>query len=151
MAKRSRHDHPGQLGFAFEAPAPASEPSQLAGMERQICDAVATMLKEDARSREVIAAEISVLLGEEVSKMMLDAYASPAREQHKVIMSRFLALVAVTGRHDVLDRMVRQIGAAVLVGEEVLTARIGHIDRRIDQLKQERRRLAATAPLIGGR
>ena len=142
--------HPDQIAFAFETPRVAEGDGALAGLEIQICGAVETILNSDPRKREVIAAEMSVLLGEEVSKPMLDAYSSPAREGHKVIMSRFLALVAVCNRHDVLDRLLRPIGAAVLVGEEVHTARIGQIDAQIQRLNDERRRLKATAPLIRG-
>lgn len=143
-----RPPHPDQFGFVFEAPQAASEPAELAGFERQISRAVSVMLKEDPRAREIIAAEMSVLLDEEVSRPMLDAYASPAREGHKVIMSRFLALVAVTNRYDLLDRLLRQIGAAVLVGEEVHTARLGQIDREIAHLQAERKKVSVRAPLI---
>lgn len=147
MGKRRHQQIAGQLGFAFDPPQPASTPAALAGLERQICGAVAAILHDEERSREVIAAEMSVLLDEEISRAMLDAYASPAREGHKVPFSRFLALVAVCGRHDMLDLVVRPIGAAVLVGEEVHTLRIGHIDRQIARLNAERKALAG-APLI---
>lgn len=144
-----RSENPAQFGFTFDPPAVASAPAELAGFERQICRAVSDMLKEDPRDRAVIAAEMAVLLDEDVSLHMLNAYASPAREEHRVAMSRFLALVAVTKRHDLLDRVVRHIGAAVLVGEEVKTARIGQIDREVERLKEERKKLTATAPHIG--
>ena len=121
--------HPAQIAFAFEPPMPATLPAALAGLEQRICRTVGTILASDERSREAIAAEMSELLDEEVSRAMLDAYASPARTEHKVPMSRFLALVAVTSRHDLLDPLIREIGAAVLVGAEVHTARLGHIDR----------------------
>ncbi|MBB5987405.1 hypothetical protein [Sphingobium lignivorans] len=143
--------HPGQIAFAFDPPAAPVGPAALAGLERRISGATATILNSDPRSREVIAAEMSVLLDEEISRAMLDAYASPAREGHKVIMSRFLALVAVCERHDLLDQVLREIGAAVLVGEELHTARLGHLDRQIAKLKIERQRLAGTAPLIRGK
>ena len=139
-----------QLGFVFDPPEPASMPAELAGLERQICRGVGTILQDEPRSRELIAAAMSELLDEDVSKAMLDAYASAAREGHKVPMSRFLALVAVCNRHDLLDLIVRQIGAAVLVGEEVHTARLGHIDRHIARLKAERHTIAGLAPMIRG-
>lgn len=142
--------HPDQFGFAFEPPQAASAPAALAGLERQICRATGTILNSDPRAREVIAAEMSVLLDEEISRAMLDAYASPAREDHRVIMSRFLALVAVTKRHDVLDQVIRPIGAGLLVGEEVMTARLGQLDVQIDRLTRERNKLKGTAPLIRG-
>lgn len=142
--------HPDQFGFDFAAPRPATAPAALAGLEKQICSAVGTILNSDTRSRAVIAAEVSELVGDTVSADMLNAYASPAREGHKVCMSRFLALVAVTNRHDVLDQLLRPIGAGLLVGEEVHTARIGQIELRIIELQQELKKMRASAPLIRG-
>lgn len=145
---RAHHD---QLGFIFEEPSPALGAAALAGLEQRVSSTVGTILASalgTGRPREVIAAEMSVLLGEDVSRSMLDAYASPARDGHKVPFSRLLALVAVTGRQDLLDPLMREIGAAVLVGEEVHTARLGHLDREIEQLKAERKRIAGSAPLI---
>lgn len=140
--------HPGQLGFVFDPPPPATGEACLAGIEQRICRTVGVMLNSDGRSREKIAGEVSELLGEDVSRSMLDAYASPAREEHKVPMSRFFAIMTVTGRHDLLDPLLRETGAALLVGPEVHTAALGHIDRHIEQLKAERRRIAGLAPLI---
>ncbi|MDE2595982.1 MAG: hypothetical protein KGL44_03795 [Sphingomonadales bacterium] len=140
--------HPDQFGFDFAAPQPAREAAALAGLEQRICRAVGTILNSDSRPREILAAEVSVLLDDEVTRPMLDAYSSPARDGHKVPMSRFLALVAVTHRHDVLDRLMREIGAAVLVGEEILTARMGQIDTEMARLAEERKALKARAPLI---
>lgn len=143
--------HPGQLGFAFETPEAATGMAALAGLEQRINGTVGTILASAAlegRSRAVIAAQMTDVLGEPVSKEMLDAYASPARHDHKVPMCRFFALVAVTGRQDLLDPLLREIGAALLVGDEVLTARLGQIDRQMEQLKAERRRIAGSAPLI---
>jgi len=142
--------HPDQIGFAFDPPEAATAPAALAGLERQICRAAGTILNSDPRPREVLAALMSVLLDEEISRAMLDAYASPARTDHRVIMSRFLALVAVTARHDLLDLVLRPIGAGLLVGEEVRTARLGHLDRQMELLKAEARELRTSAPLIRG-
>lgn len=140
--------HPGQLGFLFEAPLPATAAASLAGLERRISQMVGVMLNSDGRTRHEIAAKVTELLGEDVTKMMLDAYASEARDQHKVPASRLLAIVAVTNRHDLLDPLMREIGAAVLVGEEVQTARLGHIERQIAELNEERRKLKNAVPLI---
>lgn len=140
--------HPGQLGFLFEAPVSASCPAALAGLEQRIAGTVGVILASDPRPREIIAAEVSLLLGDDVSRAMLDAYSSPAREGHKVPASRFLALLAVTNRQDLLDPLLREIGASVLIGDEVHTARMGDIDRRIEELKDERKRIAGSAPVI---
>ena len=93
---------------------------------------------------------MSELLGEPISKMMLDAYASQARTEHKVPMSRFLALVLATKRHDLFDPICRKIGAGLLVGDEIKTARIGQLKREIAHAQKEMRKLEQTAPLIRG-
>ena len=142
--------HPDQLGFVFVPPkAPAGE-AALAGFEQRVNRMVGSMLNSDERPREVIAAEMSVLLGEEVSRAMLDAYASPARVEHKVPFSRLIALTLVTKRHDLLDERMREGGMAVLFGDEVKTARLGDIKRRIAALKQEERAIERSSPVIRG-
>jgi hypothetical protein len=82
---------------------------------------------------------MSELLDEDVSRWMLDAYASEARDNHNISADRFLALIAVTNRFDILDAAVRRIGAALLVGDEITTAELGNIDRQIAALKTRRK------------
>jgi hypothetical protein len=63
-------------------------------------------------------------------------------------MSRFWALLVVTGRQDMLDPLLREIGMAGLLGREVETARIGQLQREIEIRNEELRRLKRTAPTI---
>lgn len=141
MKKRRPSLDPSQLGFTFDPPAPARRDAELAGMDRFVAAGVAQALKGDDRSRPVIAGAMSALLSEEVTSFMLDAYASEARENHNIPMHRALALIAVTERFDILDHWLRRVGAAALVGEEIHTARLGHLDRQIAALRAERRAL----------
>lgn len=127
---------PGQMAFGFEVPTtPAA--GALAGDDVRISAMVAEILHNDPRPREVIAAEMSRLLGVDVSKGMLDGYASPSREGWSISYSRMKALVSVTSRHDLLDADLRGIGASLLVGEEIHTARLGHLRAQRAQLDQE--------------
>lgn len=137
-----------QLGFTFEAPRPATQPAELAGLGAMIAAAVGAVLKEDSRSRYEIAGAVSALLGEEVSAQMLDAYASEAKDNHNIPMHRALALIAVTSRHDVLDALVRRIGAALVVGEEIILTELGNIDRQVAALKERRRTIETKAKPI---
>lgn len=143
--------HPGQLAFDYEAPVQATLPGALAGLDRLVCETVGTIIASDGRRREVIAAEMSVLLDDEVSRAMLDAYSSPAREGHRISLTRFLALVQVTKRHDLMDPLLRMIGAGLLVGEEVHTARIGQLELLIAEAQRELKAVKNKAPLIRGR
>lgn len=67
-----------------------------ATMRARIAHAVSETLSESKLSREVIASRMSEFLGEDVSKNMLDAYASEAREDHTISYVRLLALIHVT-------------------------------------------------------
>jgi hypothetical protein len=139
---------PGQLGFTFDPPAPVADDAALAGFDRFIARSVARALKEDVRQRSAIAVAMTALLDEEISKFMLDAYASEARDNHNISADRFLALIAVTQRFDLLDVALRRIGAALLVGEEIITAELGNIDRQIAALKSRRRSIEDRAPVF---
>lgn len=137
MGKRRASIDTTQLGFTFTPPLPARRDADLAGLDRVVAASVAAALKDDTRSREEVAGAMSALLGEPVTKLMLDAYASEARDCHNISAARALALVAVTERFDLLDAMVRRIGAALLVGEELNAARLGHLQAQRDRLDRE--------------
>lgn len=139
MGKRRPSLDPNQLGFTFEAPQPARREADLAGLDRVVASGVSQALREDGRSRGEIAGAMSALLSEPVSTAMLDAYAAESRDDHNISMARALALIAVTDRHDILDYLVRRIGAVLLIGEEINAARIGHLDRQIAALQEEKK------------
>lgn len=151
MTKRRASMSADQLGFTFEPPVPARRDADLAGLERVVAAAVAIVLKEDARSRPEIAGALSALLDDEVSKAMLDAYAAEGRERHNISAARLFALVAATERFDVLDALLRRIGAALLVGDELRTARLGHLKAQEKALRAEIKKLeGVAAPIARG-
>lgn len=147
MSKRRPSFSAEQLAFTFE-PAPPTDEGALEGLDRTAASAVSQILKADPRSRFEIAGGMSALLGDEVSKAMLDAYSAEARETHNISLSRFLALIAETQRFDVLDALIQRIGAKVVVGEEILTVELGHIDTQLERLRQRRALLKRIAPEI---
>lgn len=67
-----------------------------ATMRARVAHAVSETLSESEFNRDTIASKMSEFLGEEVSKNMLDAYASEAREEHTISYVRLLALIYVT-------------------------------------------------------
>lgn len=148
MTKRRPSLDPAQLGFTFEPPVPARAEADLAGLDRVVAGTVALALKSDGRSRFEIAGAVSALLDEEVSKAMLDAYASEGRETHNISAARLLAVIAVTERFDLLDALVRRIGAALLVGEELHAARLGHLRATRRALDDEIRKMERSATPI---
>lgn len=140
--KRARTEDIRQLGFAFDAPPPADRtPGALAGLDRRISGLVGRVLKEHKDPREVVAAHMSALLDDDVSRAMLDQYAAPSSDAHNISAARFFALVLATDRHDLLDLISKTVGATILVGEEARLAMLGsemakrqQADKRIEEL-----------------
>lgn len=145
MGKRQPSLDAAQLGFSFDAPLPDVSEGALADMDRQVASAVSTMLRGDPRSRYEVAGQLSALIGTDVSKLMLDAYSSEARDGHNISLGRFLALVVVTQRFDALDALLRRIGCAAVVGEEILLAEMGHLEAQRRQIDQRLKSIKAVA------
>jgi hypothetical protein len=137
-----------QLAFSFEVPVRDRSEGALAGLARVTSSAIARVLHEDGRSRRDLAFALSRLLDEDISTMTLDGWASEARDQFNAPFYRTLALIAATERFDVLDALMREIGAAVIFGDEIVTAQLGHIDRQIAALRDRRRVIEAKAQPI---
>lgn len=148
MGKRRSSIDADQLGFTFEPPVLATRDSDLAGLDRVVAATVARALKDETRSRFEVAGAMSALLDDDITKLMLDAYASEAREGHNISAGRLFALIAVTNRFDLLDAIMRRIGAALLVGDELVTARLGHLKAQQRALSAEIRKIEAAATPI---
>lgn len=151
MGKRTPALHPSQMAFSFDTPTPDVSEGSLADLERKVAAAVSQILREDGRSRFEIAGLVSALMGEDVSKFMLDAYASEARDGHNISLARFLGLVVATQRFDALDAVLRQVGVSAMVGDEIRLAEIGHLEAQKRQLDQRLKSLKSEAqPLTRG-
>jgi hypothetical protein len=104
--------------FSWEPPkvVVGFEPDALPGnrIASKISRAVALALKACGKSRADVAAAMSAELGQTVSVDMLDAYASEAKEGHRISLERFLALVTATGCHDLLGFLAEPFGFVVV-------------------------------------
>ena len=65
-------------------------------------------------------------------------------------MSRFWALLLVTGRQDLLSPLMREIGAEIVIGEEVQTVRLGQLQQLISEAQAEMRALKGKSPKMRG-
>jgi RNase adaptor protein for sRNA GlmZ degradation len=97
----------------------------LDGLDKVVAAGVAQCLKEAEQSREAIALSMSSVLHEDITLHMLNAYSSESRREHPISVYRFLALIALTKRYDVLDAVIRQIGAKALDGSDVKLLKLG--------------------------
>ncbi|CAN5454008.1 hypothetical protein BH09PSE4_BH09PSE4_13890 [soil metagenome] len=140
MPKRCRATDPRQIDL-FTASRPLSGIAAHAGGEAWVSGEVAEILKADSRSREEIAGAMSAAAGEEITRYMLDAYASPARDGHNISFARAIVLMAVTEQCALIEEAVHRLGGRVLWGEEIHAARLGHLQAQRARLDIEIRTL----------
>lgn len=151
MTRRRASTDTRQIDLFAPAPA-ATGDAAFAGIEAWAAAAVGTMLKEDARSREEIAGAVSALLADEVSRFMLDAYASPARDGHNISFGRAIALMAACQHRAMIEEAVHRLGGHILWDEEIYTARMGHLQAQRNKIDQEMKRLRGIVqPIERGR
>jgi hypothetical protein len=133
----------------FDAAYPVRRATPIDGMsfEVKLCAAISQALKDCPDSREAVAARMAEYLGEpHFSKAMLDAYASPARDSHRITVKRFMALVHVTKANWLLDELARPFGCHVLESEDARAARIGLAEMKISELQKYVKTLKHGAP-----
>lgn len=147
---RYRDPHTEDL-LSWQPPEPVRrfEPDQVraASLDQRLCKAMALALKDCERGdRGWIADRMSEFLGERVSKAMLDAYVSPAREAHKISVTRFAALVHVTEDRRLLELLADLMGWCVVdqryadaIKEVELAEKRDEIERQLALTRMKRR------------
>jgi len=145
---RDRRDDRTLDLLAWEPPQVTTQvdPEQVrAGTLRgRVARAVAMVLRDCELSREQIAERMSDFLGEEVSKPMLDAYASQAREEHTISAIRLAALAHATSDIRVLQVLIEALDYAVIparylpaIDAEIKAERAEELAQRAEELRQQ--------------
>jgi len=137
---RRRDDRALDL-LAWQPPAPprfAPEAVRAASLRAMLCKAVAVALKDCGKGRDQVATEMAEFLGEAVSKAMLDAYASEAREDHSISVVRLLALIHVTGDLRLLNLLAEQLGQVTIPARYLPAIEDAMLDDKIEELTQRR-------------
>lgn len=125
----------------FEVPVPVIPAVGSGNYAAPVSELVAAVLKESPVDRYEIAAQMSRLSGDDVSKYMLDAWSSPARCDHNIPFYRVPLLEEVTQTHAFTDWLVHQRGGRVAYGREALAAEYGKLSRIHDRVNADLRKL----------
>lgn len=150
MGRRKRTGDPRQMNFDdfFVAPeAGEGLPGSIAGFDHALRAALSSSLKDSPSSRYEVAARMSELLGDEVSKNMLDAYTADSRETHQISVVRFVALILATKDFELLALVAEQVGCRLLVGDEARLAARGYVREQIRLWQRRERELDAMEPV----
>lgn len=135
-----------QTGDLFEVPQPAEPVAASMDYRRLVSEMISEMLDEADGDRYEIATRCSRLAGKEVSKYMLDAYSSGAREEYNAPAWLMPVLEVACDTHSYTQWLTGTRGGVLLVGRDALSAELGREQRKIDAA---RRRLNKLKKQIG--
>lgn len=122
-----------------------TEQVRAATLPHLICRAVSAALKDTDQPRPEIARRMSDFLGgDPVTVNMLNAYASPAREDHPISVARFIALLHATKDRRLLELLAEPMGWTVIerkflpmIELAAVTERQRELGRHADALRRK--------------
>ncbi|SNT06983.1 hypothetical protein [Pseudomonas segetis] len=136
-----RHGKDDKTFDLFEVPQPTLAAPGQGNYSVQISELVGELLKSSEHDRYEVAARMSRLSGDDVSKAMLDAWSSPARTDHNLPLYRVPLLEEVCASHLLTNWLVGLRGGRVAYGRDALLAELGRLERTRDESARKAREL----------
>lgn len=127
----------------FDTPRPAPMVPCTMDYRATVAHVLADMLKRCELDRYDIAAQVSRMTGKDVSKYMLDAYTSEAREEFNLPAWLIAPIEAVCQSHDLTGWLASVRGCRLLVGEQALEHDLARWQRARDDADEKVRALKA--------
>lgn len=133
---------PGQLSLLDWTPPEATVrfddvQVRAATIEARIARGISTALKESPLDRAEVASRMTEFLGQRVTKNMLDAYASAAREDHPITIARFVALLHATRDRRLLELLAEALGWAVIDRKMLPLIELAQINEKQRELQAQ--------------
>jgi len=141
MARRDQF-----TGDLFLVPQPEHPTPGGANYSTEIANLVARMLKACPADRWDVAAQMSRLSGDDVSKNSLDAWAAASRADHNVPFYRVPLFEEVVSSTALTDWLVAKRGGQVAYGRDALNGQLGRLVAAKKQVEAQIKQLQA---LIG--
>jgi len=138
MAPRRKDALTGDL---FAVPEAHVQAPAAYDFREHVAELVAEVLRQADGDRFDIGARVSRLTGKEVSKWMLDAYTSPAREEFNLPFWLVAAIEVACKSHALTNWLTTIRGGRLLVGRQALDAELGKLQRIHDETSRRIREL----------
>lgn len=120
----------------FEVPQPAAPLPGGMDYRAVVSGLIAEVLRASGVDRHEIAARCSRLTGKDITKYMLDAYTSEAREEFNPPLWLIPALEIACGTHYITNWLVATRGGRMFVGRDALNADLGKLERQRIEIEQ---------------
>ncbi len=138
---KSRHD--SLTLDLFEVPVPTSPMPGALNFSHQLRRLLSDLLKNSTNSREIVAARMSELTGETITKHQLDSWTAESRDGWRFPLEYLPAFEVAVETTGLIAWAASIRGGKILMGKEALDAEIGKLERlkedatkRIKQYKQ---------------
>lgn len=109
-------------------------------VDRFFREAISEALKNCPLSRYQVAARMSELTGQEITKAMLDSWTAESKEGHRFPAIFLPAFCEAVGCSEPLKILGRLVGVFVLPGPEALRAEIRRLEEEIGKKQQEKKK-----------
>lgn len=138
MAHASRDSSTADLFDIPRPPAPTGGSLQYTTELRHV---LSEALKKTPKSRYEIAARMSELTGEDISKAMLDAWTAESKTAWRFPFEYAASFEAACETTCLQELLARKRGCAVLAGNDVLLAKLGRIKQSQAELADQEKAL----------
>lgn len=132
----------------FEVPVPHEPLPGAFDFNKQLRALISKVLKECPKDRHEVAAVMSRLTGQNITKYSLDSWTAESREGWRFPLEYLPAFEVAAETHQITAWLVNIRGGRLLIGKEALEAELGKIGRQKQELMQKER---ALKDQLGGR
>lgn len=145
--RKAKKDNPNQLSLfdilvsrtVQEKEGVGLTPGRL-NVQRTLRTAISEAIKHCPLSRWQIAAKMSELMDVEVSKYMIDAWTSEAKDGHRFPAEYLPSFIVATGSMNPLQVLSEAAGVFTLPGPEALRAEIQRLEEEAKRVSTEKRK-----------
>lgn len=124
-------------GDLFEVPTPRAPMPGALAIGPMLRSLLSDLLKKCPLSRFEVAARMSELTGQEITKHQLDSWTAESRDGWRFPLEYLPAFEVALQTHEVTACMADLRGCKVLVGKEALEAQLGKVGRMKADLMEE--------------
>ncbi|MDI3547919.1 MAG: hypothetical protein PWR10_1571 [Halanaerobiales bacterium] len=141
--KRKDNNMSGQISLfdmVRERQEKRSQKSTRAGVfniKNELQEMLSEGLKQYKGSRYDAAAKMSELVGQEITKTMLDSWTAESKTNHRFPAEYLPAFCQVTGYKEPLEKMANLIDCYLLESEDALLAELGKIEKAKKELSEK--------------
>lgn len=133
-----RPANPDQMNLWFEIPAAPQPTGGSLDYDAELRHTLSHMLAQCGASRYDVAAEMSRLLGCEVTKHQLDSWTAESREPWRFPFGYAAAIETATKSYALTELLTRKRGCRAYYGREAVLMELGKLDQQEEEMRRKR-------------